>query len=98
LSLLDERPCAATLASLSAASFPLTSLQPKIHLTVNLQGSPFSAFTIEWIRCCPEECLLPLIAITMAWLSMYKETIFPLVLGVFLINQMASNAPTASAS
>src|ERR1700678_3101857 len=52
-----EIPAAASLASLSASSFPLTLLWPEIHLTVSLQPVPLMADRKELSRCCPEVTL-----------------------------------------
>ena len=89
---------ACLLACPCAASLPLTLLWLDIHLTVSLHGNSFAAVIVELIRYCPEVVFAPARAITMAWLSMYSEMVFPIISGIFLVIHMANSAPAASAS
>ena len=58
----------------------------------------FAAVIVELIRYCPEVVFAPARAITMGWLSMYSEMVFPIVSGIFLVIHVANSALAASAS
>ena len=96
--LVLERPDAASFANLSASSLPLTLLCPDIHLIESLHPDSLAAVRKAVSMCWPDVALGCRVAAIIDWLSVYRDTFFPIVAGVVLISQMANIAPIASAS
>ena len=69
LALTLDHPEAASLASLSASSFPLTLLWPEIHLMDKLQLAQLAASWMVLSMYCPGEALRDASARMLAWLS-----------------------------
>ena len=93
-----ERPAAASFASLSASSLPLTLLCPDIHLIVSSHPTALMAEHRDPRRCCPEDALGHGRVVTRDWLSVYSETLLLTMAGVLFRTQRARMAPTISAS
>ena len=96
--MLLDLPEAASFTNLSAASLPLTLLWLDIQCIVTLHGRSLMALVSIVIRCCPEDGFAPLRLRIIAWLSMYIVAFFPTTSGAVLSSQVASIAPTISAS
>ena len=93
-----DRPAAAFLAKSSTSSLPFTLLCPDIHLMLRLVSSEFAAVVRLSIKYCPVFVRFDVKAAIMDWLSVYSDTFFPIVSGVFCNVHVASIAPSISAS
>ena len=92
-----DQPAAALLASLSTSLLPFTLLCPDIHLMLRLDLSEFAAVVRLLIRYCPVFMRFDVRGAIIDWLSVYSDTFFPIVSGVFCSVHVASIAPNISA-